>query len=91
MVTEVAPIAKPGKKSKALASAPSSAPVTAKTDASGPANLAEVDAAISVSMEALKESLFRLELRHQAGTSPEEEYARERAKAEKVLRALVRG
>lgn len=92
MVTEAASIAKPGKKSKALAaSAPSSAPVTAETDASVPANLAEVDAAISVSMEALKESLFRLELRHQAGTISEEEYARERAKAEKVLRALVRG
>ena len=51
---------------------------------------AVVDAAIGTSLDALKESLFRLELRHQAGTITEEEYTRERAKAEKVLRDLVR-
>jgi len=51
----------------------------------------EVDAAIGTSLDALKESLFRLELRRQAGTISEEEYAQERAKAEKVLRDLVRG
>ena len=80
------------KKSK-LKSAPASphAPVAAKGSSNGLSNLAEVDAAISPSLDALKESLFRLELRHQAGTISEEEYARERARAEKVLRDLVRG
>jgi hypothetical protein len=43
------------------------------------------------SLDALKDQLFRLELRRQAGTIGDEEYARERAKAEQVLRDLVRG
>ena len=58
---------------------------------SGTTSLAEVDAVIGTSLDALKERLFRLELRHQAGTISEEEYAQERARAEKVLRDLVRG
>src|SRR6266446_8522880 len=57
----------------------------------GPASMAEVDAAIGTSLDALKERLFRLELRRQAGTISEAEYAQERARAEKVLRDLVRG
>lgn len=57
----------------------------------GAAMLKEVDAAVGTSLDALKESLFRLELRRQAGTISEEEYARERARAEKVLRELIRG
>jgi hypothetical protein len=55
------------------------------------ASLAQVDAAVSTSLDALKETIFRLELRRQAGTISDEEYARERARAEKVLRDLVRG
>jgi hypothetical protein len=55
------------------------------------ASLAQVDAAVGTSLDSLKETLFRLELRRQAGTISEEEYARERARAEKVLRDLVRG
>jgi hypothetical protein len=65
------------------------APVAAAAARS--ANLAEVDAAVGTSLDALKDTLFRLELRRQAGTIPEEEYNRERARAEKVLRDLVRG
>ena len=64
---------------------------TPKAPSNGPASLSEVDAAIGTSLDALKERLFRLELRRQAGTISEEDYARERAKAEKVLRDLVRG
>ncbi|MGC2526633.1 MAG: hypothetical protein WA639_02715 [Candidatus Acidiferrum sp.] len=62
--------------------------------AAGPAHsgkLSEVDAAMGTSLDALKDTLFRLELRHQAGTISEEEYNKERARAEKVLRDLVRG
>jgi hypothetical protein len=53
--------------------------------------LAALDRSTAVSLDALKDQLFRLELRRQAGTIGEEEYARERAKAEQVLRDLVRG
>ena len=69
------------------------APVPAgpATPTNGESTLAEVDAAIGTSLDALKERLFRLELRHQAGTISEAEYAQERARAEKVLRDLVRG
>jgi hypothetical protein len=53
--------------------------------------LENVNAAVATSLDYLKEQLFRLELRHQAGTISDEEYASERARAEKVLRELVRG
>jgi hypothetical protein len=55
------------------------------------AALESVNAAVAASLDYLKEQLFRLELRHQAGTISDEEYASERARAEKVLRDLVRG
>jgi hypothetical protein len=81
-----------GKKPKAKATATTtSSPASAQSGSNGVATISEVDAAIGTSLNALKESLFRLELRHQAGTITEEDYARERAKAEKVLRDLVRG
>lgn len=46
---------------------------------------------VNHSLDQLKDTLFRLELRRQAGTLSEEEYARERSRAEKVLRDLVKG
>jgi hypothetical protein len=55
------------------------------------AAMAQVDAAVGTSLDALKDQIFRLELRRQAGTISEQEYAQERARAEKVLRDLVRG
>jgi hypothetical protein len=70
---------------------PAASAVVASTPTNGPTNLAQMDAAIGTSLDGLKESLFRLELRRQAGTISDEEYARERAKAERVLRDLVRG
>jgi hypothetical protein len=54
-------------------------------------SLADVDAAVGVNLDSLKDQIFRLELRRQAGTISEEEYAQERARTEKVLRDLVRG
>jgi hypothetical protein len=54
-------------------------------------SLAALDHATTTSLDALKDQLFRLELRRQAGTIGDEEYARERAKAEQILRDLVRG
>ena len=70
---------KKAKSSKTIAAA-SSAPA-----------LADVDAAVGASLDSLKDQIFRLELRRQAGTISEEEYVQERAQAEKVLRDLVRG
>jgi hypothetical protein len=67
------------------------APASAATPESRKANLADVDAAVGTSLDALKDTLFRLELRRQAGTITEAEYNQERARAEKVLRDLVRG
>jgi hypothetical protein len=79
-----------------VASSPNDAPLNASyappvTNFAPPAALASVDAEISNSLDGLKEKLFRLELRHQAGTISDNEYIAERAKAEKVLRDLVRG
>ena len=75
----------------AVQQGPSAAAATAANSAPTSAAMAGVDAAVGTSLDALKDQLFRLELRHQAGTISEQEYARERARAEKVLRDLVRG
>jgi hypothetical protein len=52
---------------------------------------AQVEGEVRQGLDGIKDTLFRLELRRQAGTITEEEYARERARAEKVLRDLVGG
>jgi hypothetical protein len=51
----------------------------------------QLDQQVGVSLDALKDTLFRLELRRQAGTIGEDEYARERARVEQMLRDLVKG
>jgi hypothetical protein len=60
-----------------------------------PAKAAETAAAIDNgvrgSLDELKDSIFRLELRRQAGTISEEDYERERERVEQTLRGLVRG
>jgi hypothetical protein len=53
--------------------------------------IADVDTQVQGSLDDLKNSIFRLELRRQAGTISEEDYTRERARVEKSLRDLVRG
>jgi len=63
----------------------------AQAGAPAAASVAEVHSSVENNLEALKDSLFRLELRRQAGTISEEEYARERARTEKILRDIVRG
>ena len=76
----------------ALVTSPLAAPPSA-TSVQGnvPLGLKEMDAQVGTSLDALKERLFRLELRRQAGTISEQEYAQERARAEQVLRDLLRG
>jgi hypothetical protein len=66
------------------ASKQSPAPVITET-------VAQVNREVRGSLDELKDSLFRLELRRQAGTITEMDYERERQQLEKVLRDLVRG
>ncbi len=61
-------------------------PASASTDAIG-----EIDRKVGASLDELKDVLFRLELRRQAGTISEQEYTEQRGRAEKILRDLVRG
>jgi hypothetical protein len=53
--------------------------------------IADVDNQVQGSLDDLKNNIFRLELRRQAGTISEDDYARERARVEKALRDLVQG
>ena len=50
-----------------------------------------VKESVNANLDSLKEDVFRLELRKQAGTISEEDYAREKSRVEKLLRDLVRG
>jgi hypothetical protein len=54
-------------------------------------SLGAVDREVGTSLDQLKDMLFRLELRHQAGTISEQEYVEQRARAEKTIRDLVKG
>src|SRR6266446_5121343 len=65
-------VASPRQK-KSIAAPAALAPAATVAPTNGAASLAEVDAAIGTSLDALKERLFRLELRHQAGTISEAE------------------
>ena len=55
------------------------------------AGVSSVESEVQSNLDTLKDKLFRLELRRQAGTISEEDYARERARTEAILRELVRG
>ncbi|HXJ47401.1 MAG TPA: carboxypeptidase-like regulatory domain-containing protein [Candidatus Dormibacteraeota bacterium] len=54
-------------------------------------SMAALDQQAAMSLDGLKDLIFKLELRRQAGTISETEYAAERARAEQILRDLVRG
>jgi len=73
--------------------AKSTKPTKAKKAPSVPAPnaAAEVDKHVAASMDSLKDQIFRLELRRQAGTISEVDYAREKAQLDKLLRDLVTG
>jgi hypothetical protein len=65
---------------------------TAKTAAKTAGSaIADVNREVRGSLDELKDNLFRLELRRQAGTISEQDYARERQRMEQVLRDLVKG
>jgi hypothetical protein len=72
--------------------APSPQPLRAASAApSAVADVPAIEAEVQNNLDGLKDRLFRLELRRQAGTISEEDYARERARTEQILRELVRG
>ena len=81
-----APVATPERTARPrdIGTAPAATP-------SASAVLAEADRGARMNLEELKDTLFRLELRRQAGTISEADYARERARIEIVIRDLVRG
>jgi hypothetical protein len=85
--TKPASAAKP----KKTPPAPQPAASTAPTNSHPSKAAAAIDEHVSVSMDSLKDKIFRLELRRQAGTISEEDYAREKAQVEKLLRDLVKG
>jgi len=63
-----------------------------KPPAPPPAAITEqVKQEVNSNLESLKDTLLRIELRRQAGTISDEEYARERGRAEQLLRDLVQG
>jgi hypothetical protein len=64
---------------------------SASTSAAASRAEAEVDQAVRGSLDELKDKLFRLELRREAGTISDEDYARQREQVQKVLRDLVKG
>jgi len=70
------------------ASSPATAPESSRSAAE---TIADVDNQVQGSLDDLKNNIFRLELRRQAGTISDEDYTRERARVEKALRELVRG
>jgi hypothetical protein len=51
----------------------------------------QVSQEVNTNLDSLKDMLLRLELRRQAGKISEEEYVRERERAEQLLRELVQG
>ncbi len=65
------------------------APVAASTV--GAVAVAEANRQVTGSLDELKDKLFRLELRRQAGTISDADYTRERERIEQLLRDLVRG
>ena len=64
---------------------------SASADAASTVDVPAVEREVQNGLDGLKDRLFRLELRRQAGTISEEDYARERARTEQILRELVRG
>jgi len=75
----------------APAEGPAAAPAKPSKKAKEAAAVEAVKETVSANLDSLKEEVFRLELRKQAGTISDEEYAREKARVEKLLRDLVRG
>jgi hypothetical protein len=89
------PNSRSAKKADARASSAAAAIEPPPVSSTAPREVAEtaaaaIDTEVRGSLDELKDSIFRLELRRQAGTISEEDYVRERERVEKTLRGLVR-
>jgi len=73
------------------AAAAAESPAPPVTRVSSSESVSAIDHEVRGSLDELKDSIFRLELRRQAGTISEEDYVRQRESVEKMLRGLVRG
>jgi hypothetical protein len=78
-------------RASSAAAATDQPPVSSAVPAKAAETAAAIDNEVRGSLDELKDSIFRLELRRQAGTISEEDYVRERERVEKTLRGLVRG
>ena len=88
--TESEPVvAQPAKGRKAQRAA--QAKLTQSAAAPPPAPVEKIKQEVNSNLDSLKDTLLRLELRRQAGTITDAEYALERGRAEQVLRDLVQG
>lgn len=87
----VAPLEKKSRRNALGVPPATTAPSATPASDSAATVLQEADRGARVNLEELKDTLFRLELRRQAGTISEQDYARERARIEAFLRDLVRG
>jgi hypothetical protein len=85
------PIAKPGKTPPQKKKSSQIAASTPASSANSGNAAQQVANHVAVTMESLKEQIFRLELRRQAGSISEDEYAREKAKFDQLLRDMVQG
>jgi hypothetical protein len=90
---ESAPAAPPAAKSRKAQRAAQAKLAQAKVAQAAPASLPveRVKQEVNSNLDSLKDTLLRLELRRQAGTITDAEYALERGRAEQVLRDLVQG
>ncbi len=76
---------------KAQKAAQTKAAAPPKPVAPPPALAEKINHEVNANLDSLKDTLLRIELRRQAGTISDEEYARERGNAEQMLRDLVQG
>jgi hypothetical protein len=76
------------RKAQRAAQAKAAAPSDSRPDSR---QVEKVTQEVNSNLDSLKDTLLRLELRRQAGTITDEEYALERGRAEQLLRDLVQG
>jgi hypothetical protein len=90
---ESAPVSPPPapKSRKAQRAAQARAAQEKVAQAAPPPPVERVKQEVNSNLDSLKDTLLRLELRRQAGTITDAEYALERGRAEQVLRDLVQG
>lgn len=86
-----APTPPPAPKGRKAQRAAQAAQAKAAAAAAAPPPVERVTQEVNSNLDSLKDTLLRLELRRQAGTITDADYALERGRAEQLLRDLVQG